>query len=72
MYLKIHKFAVFISKRDTIEFCQWTELGGGGGVAKSIIFRIFLFEIIISIIYASPKEESQSEQTSQSISNPGE
>jgi len=45
---------------------------GGGGVAKSIIFRIFLFEIIISIIYASPKEESQSEQTSQSISNPGE
>lgn len=67
MHLKFSNLALNVVAGQPFMCGYWTERGG-----RDKILRITTLEIIISSTYEAPKEELESEQISQSISNPGE
>ena len=65
MYLQIRKIAIYVLSGQPVMFGYWIENGG-----RDRILRVFKTEIIISRVNVKNKEELNSEQVSQSISNP--
>lgn len=67
MHFKFRNLAVHVANGQAPMYWCWTEGGG-----RDRILRVATLEIIISRINVVEEKEIQSEQVSQSISNPGE